>query len=214
MSETTVLEATPRDVIGKANRRLKAAGQIPAVLYGHSREPLVLAVDRHDFEYMMQHHATGATIVKLNVEGESKPFDAIIKDVQVSPVKGTVLHVDFLAIRMDEVIQATAPVHFIGDAPGVKEGGVLLQDLREFSVEALPMSLPENIEVDVSGLELGHSLTVADVPAPEGVVILDDPETVVCSVSLPTVEVEEEPEEGAEMAEPALVGEDEDESAE
>ena len=166
MSETTILEALPRDVIGKANRRLKAASQIPAVLYGPSREPLVLAVDRHDFEYMMQHHATGATIVKLKVEGENKPFDAIIKDVQVSPVKGTVLHIDFLAIRMDEVIQATAPVLFVGDAPGVKEGGVLLQDLREFSVEALPMSLPENIEVDVSGLELGHSLTVGDIPTP------------------------------------------------
>lgn len=204
MTETTAIAATPRDVIGKANRRLKTAGQIPAVLYGGGREAMPLAVDRHDFELMMQHHGGGATILKLEIEGDSSPVNVMVKDLQWSPIKSTVMHIDFLAIRMDRVIQATAPVHFVGDAPGVKEGGIFLHDLREFNVEALPHALPEAIEVDISTLEINHTLTVADVKAPEGVTILDDPETTVCSVTLPSAEpVEEALEEGAE---PEVIG--------
>lgn len=214
MTETTAIEVQPRDVIGKANRRLKAAGQIPGVLYGVNREPMPVAVDRHDFEYMMQHHGTGATIVKMSIAGQSDTVNAIIKDVQVSPVKGQIMHIDFMAIRMDEVLQATAPVNFVGDAPGVKEGGVLLADLREFAIEALPKDLPEAIDVDISHLELNHSMTVADVVAPEGITILDDPEVTVCSVTLPTVEEEVEGEGAEEMAEPELVGEVAEEDAE
>lgn len=205
MTETTAIAATPRDVIGKANRRLKSAGQIPAVLYGGGREATALAVDRHDFELMMQHHGGGATILKLKIEGDSSPVNVMVKDLQWSPVKGSVMHIDFLAIRMDQVIQATAPVHFVGDAPGVKEGGIFLHDLREFNVEALPKDLPEAIEVDISALEINHTITVADVVAPEGVTILDEPETTVCSVTLPSAEpVEEELEEAAE---PEVIGE-------
>ncbi len=214
MTDTTAIEVQPRDVIGKANRRLKSAGQIPAVLYGTGREATALAVDRHDFEYMMQHHGTGATIVKMKIAGESDQIDAIIKDVQVSPVKGHVIHIDFMTIRMDEVLQAAAPMNFVGDSPGVKEGGVLLHDLREFSIEALPKDLPESIDVDISQLELGGSMSVADVTAPAGVTILDDPETTICSVTLPTIE-EEVVAEGEELIEePELIGEDDDKDAE
>lgn len=212
MTETTSIAATPRDVIGKANRRLKSVGQIPAVLYGGGREAMALAVDRHDFELMMQHSGGGATILKLTVEGEPEPINAMVKDVQTSPIKGSVMHIDFLAIRMDQAIQATAPVHFLGDAPGVREGGIFLHDLREFSVEALPKDLPEAIEVDISGLELNHSITVAEVVAPEGVTILDDPDTTVCSVTVPSAEPVEE-EELEEELEPEVIGEEEEEEA-
>ena len=205
MTETTAIAATPRDVIGKANRRLKTAGQIPAVLYGGGREAMSLSVDRHDFELMMQHHGGGATILKLEIEGDSAPVNVMVKDLQWSPVKGSVMHIDFLAIRMDRVIQATAPVSFVGDAPGVKEGGIFLHDMREVNVEALPKDLPEAIEVDISGLEINHTITVADVVAPEGVTILDEPEVTVCSVTLPSAEPVEE--ELAEAAEPEVIGE-------
>jgi len=207
MTETTAIAATPRDVIGKANRRLKSVGKIPAVLYGGGREPMPLAVDRHDFELMMQHHGGGATILKLAIEGDDAPVNVMVKDLQWSPVKSNVLHIDFLAIRMDQVIQAAAPVSFVGDAPGVREGGIFLHDLREFNVEALPKDLPEAIEVDISGLEIGHSLTVADVVAPAGVKILDDPEVTVCSVTTPSVEPVEG-EEAEEAAEPEVIGEE------
>ena len=159
MSDTTELVATPREVIGKANRRLKGAGQIPAVVYGAGRGSMAIALDRHEFELYMQHHGSGSALVSLKIEGESEPVDAIIKDMQMSPVKGSVLHIDFLAIKMDEVIASTAAIHYVGDAPGVKEGGVLLHDLREFAVEALPKDLPDFIEVDVSGLELNLLLS-------------------------------------------------------
>ncbi len=208
MSETTALAAAPRDVIGKANRRLKEAGQIPAIVYGAGRESKPIALDRHEFELFMQHHGSGSALVSLKIEGENEPVDAIIKDMQMSPVKGSVLHIDFLAIKMDEVIESTAAIHFVGDAPGVKEGGVFLHDLRELMVEALPKNLPDYIEVDVSALELGHSISVSDVVAPEGVTILDDPETNVCSVTVPSQEpVEEEELEEGEM-EPAVIGEE------
>ena len=207
MSESTALTAQPREITGKANRRLAEAGQIPAVLYGPKRETVSLALDRHEFEYMMAHHGAGSTIVSLTIEGESKPVNAVIKEVQHSPVKGRVLHVDFLAIRMDVKLEATAPFNFVGDAPGVKAGGVLMHSLREVAIEALPAALPDAIDVDISALEIGESVTIADLTAPEGVDIIDDPEGVVCSIVVPTLEPEEG-EEGEEITEPALVGEE------
>lgn len=207
MTESTAITARLRETKGKANRRLAATGEIPAVLYGPGRETVSLSLDRHAFELMMAHHGAGSTLVSISVEGEKKPVNAVIREVQHSPVKGTILHVDFLAIRMDEKLAATIPFHFVGDSPGVKAGGVLMQSMRELMVEALPANLPDGIDVDISGLEIGNSITVADLVAPEGVDITDDPEGVVCSVTVPTLEpTEEELEE--EVAEPELIGEE------
>ncbi len=207
MTETTAISAWPREVLGKANRRLASEGKIPAVLYGAGRDTMAIALDRHDFELMMTHHGAGSTLVSIALEGEKKPVNAVIKDVQHSPVKGTILHVDFLAIRMDEKLQAVAGFNFVGDAPGVKAGGVLMHALREVAVEALPTDLVEAIDVDISGMEIGDSLTVADLVAPRGLEIIGDPEAVVCSITVPTLEPAEE--EGAEeIAEPAVIGEE------
>ncbi len=213
MTETTAITAQPRKVHGKANRRLAKAGLIPAVLYGAGRETMSLALERHDFEVMMSHHGAGSTLVTIAIEGEKKPINAVIKEVQHSPVKGTILHVDFLAIRMDEKLQAKVSFHFVGDAPGVKAGGILMHSLREVLVEALPVALPDSIEVDVSELEIGDSVNVADIEAPEGVEIVDDPEATICSITLPTAEPVEE-EEVEEELEPELVGEEPAEEAE
>ncbi|MDY0088493.1 MAG: 50S ribosomal protein L25, partial [Coriobacteriia bacterium] len=175
MTESTTIIARQREIIGKANRRLAEANEIPAVLYGPGREPAPLALDRHEFELMMSHQVGGSLVVSLSVEGENKPVNAVIREIQRSPVKGNILHVDFLTIRMDQKLAATLPFHFVGESPGVKAGGVLMHTMREVMVEALPAELPESLEVDISGLELGHSITVADLVAPAGVEITDDP---------------------------------------
>jgi large subunit ribosomal protein L25 len=207
MTESTDIKARVRETTGKQNRRLTGSTEIPAVLYGPARDTVSLALDRHDFERMMSHHGGGSTIVSIAVEGEKKPVNAVIREVQHSPVKGTILHVDFLAIRMDQKLQATVSFGFVGDSPGVKAGGVLMHSMRELMVEALPADLPDSIEVDISELEIGNSITVADLVAPEGVEITDDPEGVVCSVTLPTAEPTEE-ELAEEAAEPEVIGEE------
>ena len=138
MTEATTLNAVSRDVIGKANRRLAAAGQIPAVLYGAGfAEGKPVAVDRHDFELFIAHHG-GSALISLAVEGEKKPVNAVIRDVQYSPVKGSVLHVDFQAVRMDQAIHATVPLRLVNDPEGVRAGGVLVVDLHDLNIEALP----------------------------------------------------------------------------
>jgi len=214
MSDATVLKAQKRDVIGHANRKLRPEGLIPAVVYGAGRESMAVEVDRHEFDMYLTHHGA-AGVMQLDL-GESKPVNVLVKEVARGPIKGEVEHIDFLAVRMDKPIQATAPLHLVGDAAGVKEGGVLNVVVHELNLEALPADLPEAIEADVSELEIGGSFTVADVAAPKGVTLLDDPETLVATVNMPTVEVE--PEEGAEgvegeAAEPELIGEESDAEA-
>lgn len=209
MTESTTIIARPRDIVGKANRKLANRNEIPAVLYGPGREPSPLALDRHAFELMMSHQVGGSLLVSLSVEGETKPVNAVIREIQHSPVKGTILHVDFLAIRMDQKLAATLPFLFLGESPGVKAGGVLMHTMREVMVEALPADLPEQLEVDISNLDLGHSITVADLVAPAGVEITDDPEGVVCSITAPTAEpTEEEIAAAAEGVEPEVIGEE------
>ncbi len=215
MTESTSIVAKTREVTGKANRRLAAEGLIPAVLYGPARETVSLSLPRHDFELFLQHQSGSSGVVELVIDGESKPVNAMIRQIQTSPVKGTILHVDFMAIRMDRVVHTTVALHFVGDAAGVKEGGTMLHEAREANVEALPGDLPDFIEVDVSELQMGSTMTVADLVVPDAIRILDDPETVLCSVVTPISE-EAEVAEGAEeeAAEPELIGETDTESEE
>lgn len=205
MTASTILSAAPRTVIGKANRRLSHEGAIPAVLYGAGHAPVSLSVDRHDFELFVAKHAVASTIVELEIEGEKKPVNAMIREIQTSPLKGKVLHVDFLAVRMDKAIHAAIPLKFVNDPVGVKAGGVLTTNFHEINVEAKPNDLPTALELDVSGLEIGDSLHVSDVTPPAGVTILDDAEEVLVSVQAPRLEVEEEG--AAEETEPELIGE-------
>ncbi len=208
MTEATTLNAVSRDVIGRANRRLASAGQIPAVLYGAGYpQGMPVAIDRHDFELFIAHHG-GSALISLVVEGEKKPVNAVIREVQYSPVKGSVLHVDFQAVRMDQAIRANVPVRLVNDPQGVRAGGVLVVDLHDLNIEALPKDLPEVLEADVGALEVGDSLHAGQVPLPHGVTLLGDPEAIVCSVQTPRTEVEEVPE-LEEAAEPELVGKEE-----
>jgi large subunit ribosomal protein L25 len=204
MAATTVLQVFPREIIGKANRRLAHDNRIPAVLYGPGRETVSLSVDRHDFELLMSHHAAGSMIVELEVEAEKKPINAMIREMQVSPVKGEIIHVDFLVVQMNKPVHAVVALRFVNDPEGVKAGGVLTANFHEINVEAKPGDLPEAIDVDVQALEIGDSLHVSDIASPKGVTILDDPEEVLVSVQAPRVEVEVE--EVVEEAEPEVVG--------
>jgi large subunit ribosomal protein L25 len=186
--DTTRLDATPREIEGsRSNRRLRRSGRVPAVLYGGDGEPLNFSVDARDLRIALQ--GSGA-VIELAMDGQTAT--AVVKDQQRDPVRGDALHVDFVRVRMDVAIQAPVVLELVGveNAPGTSEGGVLEQQTRELNVEALPGDIPETIEHDASGLEAGATLTVADITAPSGVTILDDPETVVASITLPRLEVE------------------------
>ena len=204
MTAATILPVFSREIIGKANRRMAHDNRIPAVLYGPGRETVSLSVDRHDFEQLMLHHAASSIIVQLQVEGEKKPINAMIREMQNSPVKGDIIHVDFMVVQMDVAVHAAITLHFINDPAGVKAGGILTANLHEVNVEAKPGDLPEAIDVDVAALEIGDTLHISDVVAPKGVTILDDLEEVLVSVQPPRVEVEEEV--VVEEAEPELIG--------
>ena len=204
MTASTLLPVFPRTIIGKANRRLSHENRIPAVLYGPGRDTVSLSIDRHDFEQLMLHHASSSIIVELQVEGEKKPVNAMIREMQVSPIKGEIIHVDFMVIQMDVAVHASITLHYVNDPEGVKAGGVLTTNFHEINVEAKPGDLPESIDVDVAALEIGDTLHVRDIVAPKDVTILDDPDEVLVSVQAPRVE--EEVEEVAVAAEPELIG--------
>jgi large subunit ribosomal protein L25 len=204
MAENIRIEAEPREVIGKAAHRLAPAGKLPAVIYGAGSEPMPVALDRHDFERVLSAHGEGSTLVQVAVAG-AKPVNAIIKEIQHDPVKGTVQHVDLWAVSMKQRIAAIVPIRFVGDAAGVKAGGVLTHSITDVHIEALPTAIPEALEVDVSALEVGDSLHVSDIAAPDGVTITSPADEIVCSVTPPTVAPSEE--EAAHVEEPEVVGE-------
>ena len=191
MTNVTELSAKMREITGKTSHSMAGEGLIPAVVYGPKIDTLVLSIDRREFEHLMHSASVGSTLVDLTIEGRDKPLDVIIKEVKHDPVKGSVQHVDFWAVDMGHVIQTTVAIDFVGSAEGERAGGVIMHSMRELKIEARPKDLPEHIEVDVSALNIGDSLTVADLKAPAGVTLLDDPETVMVSVMAPAVEEEE-----------------------
>ena len=204
MAESIEIIAEPRDVVGKSAHRLAPEGKLPAILYGAAHKPQAISIDRHDFHKLLVAHGGGSTLVHVIV-GDAKPVNAIIKEIAHDPVKGTVLHVDFWAIQMNQQVATTVPLRLVGDAVGVKTGGVLTHNFTDLHIEAMPGDIPEAIEVDVSALEVGDSLSIADIVPPKGVVITMPAEDIVCSVIVPTVAPTEE--ESAQVTEPEVVGE-------
>lgn len=213
MTDNIEIKATSRDVIGKANRRL-GSDKIPAVVYGVGIDARPVALDRHDFEVLL-HHSEGisAKLIELSVDG-AKPVNVIAKAIQHDPTKGQPIHVDFWAVNMKQAITTSVQIHFLGEAPGVKSGGVMMHNVQQIQIESLPSDLPEYLEADISGLEVGDSIHISDVIAPAGVTILDAPEEIVASVVPPAKSIEEEEAEaaeaaglGAEVTEPEVIGE-------
>ncbi|MGC9974133.1 MAG: 50S ribosomal protein L25 [Gaiellaceae bacterium] len=203
-AERVKLEVQERSQRGSAaNRRLRRQGLVPGVLYGPAFKPRAFAVPEADLRHALTGEHGSHAILEVVVGDEKKPHSAILKDYQRDPVRGGLLHVDLHVIRLDQPIHASVAVEFVGEAPGAKAGGVVTSGARELSVEALPAQVPDQIEVDVSTLEIGDSLHLSDLTAPEGVTFLDDAELLLVSVTLPSrveepVEEEEAEEEAAE----------------
>ena len=211
-SERVTLQVSERgaDQVGSRRvRRLRKEGLIPGVLYGKGHARAIIVGERE-----LRAALTGPSglhaIVDVVIEGQTTPHHAVLKEYQQHPIRGTLTHVDFHEVRLDQPIQATVNIQLVGESPGAKQGGVVQQVTREIRVEALPTAIPEHIEVDMAPLEVGAILRVVDLPAFEGVTYLDDPETVLANCSMPRgiAELEaaeaaegEEGEEGGEAAE-------------
>jgi large subunit ribosomal protein L25 len=202
------LEVKPRDDAGSAvARRLRAGGMIPGVLYGGGKKAHPFAVEERELRRVLTGEHGLHAILDVVFDGQKTAHHAVLKDYQLDPVRPKLLHVDLHEVRLDQVIQTQVAVEPVGESPGVKEGGALTLVLREVNVEALPMEVPDRLELDISGMAIGDSLRVSDISAPEGVQLLDDPESVVVTVTPPTkveepeVEDEEEELEGEEALE-------------
>lgn len=182
------LAVTVREKSGKgAARQLRRSGKVPAVLYGQG-ECVLLTIEPEPLTKILKSQAGSTALINLTVNGaKAKPKrTALLRDFQVDPVEGHVLHADLFEISMDKPIRVKVPVHVIGGTPaGVKEGGILHYNARELYVECLPGALPDHIEVDASGLGIGQGVHLKEMTKLEGVRYLDDPEQMVVSVAVP-----------------------------
>ncbi len=205
MAQLTV-QAEERQETGKgANRRLRTQGKIPAVIYGQGLETLSVSVNAQDVDLILHSEAGHNTIFQLQVSGNFT--DVLIKDYQLDPVKGSLLHADFQAVALDQKMTFAVPVQVVGTAQGVTAGGVLDQVLREIEVECLPTEVPDHIPLDVTELEIGDSVRVEalQLDSPK-ISLLSAPDLVILSIVPPQVEEEvEEIVEEEELEEPELI---------
>lgn len=176
----------------RAARRLRRSGRVPGVLYGGDGEALSFDVDARELRMAL---AASGAVMDLSVDG-GKATPVVLKDAQRDPVRGETTHVDLLRVKLDIAIHAVVTLELAGgeEAPGVKQGGVLEHVTREVNIEALPTEIPESIVHDVSAMEIGDTVTLGAVLPPSGVSLLDDPETVVATLSPPRLQTEAEPE--------------------
>lgn len=209
---TVSFNATAREGTGKgAARSLRREGLVPAVIYGHGRDPISLSLNARDLDKMLGHIQAESTVIDITVGGQTAK--TLIREIQRHPIKRQILHVDFQALVAGEKVTVSIPITLTGIPEGVKlEGGVLDQTLRELEIEVDPSNIPDHVELDVSAMVIGDSLHVSDIKLPEGVEILDDPETSVAVVAAPRAVIEETPAaEGVEgapeaAAEPEVIG--------
>jgi len=213
MDKDTIVSAQVREGTGTgAARRLRAEGWVPAVINDVDGNARSIKINRHDFELLLHHHSGESLLLDVQI-GEEESRKTILKEVQHNPISGAVLHADFKEIVMTEKLRVTIPVELVGDAPGVEAGGILEHLIREVEIECLPMDIVESINVDVSQLNIGDSLTVGDLNIDPKLTMITSPAVAVASVAAPRVEQEkgegEEGEEGEEAetgAEPEVIG--------
>ena len=185
------LKGSRREKLGKGGaRKARAAGHIPAVIYGHGEQPAAVTVDRVEFETAIRQHKGGNPIVSLALDG--KEHTALLRAAQRDPLSQKIIHVDFQHISLTETVEVKVPVHLVGVPTGVKDGGGILEPiLREIEVSCLPTAIPASIDLDVTALAVGQSVHVRDIVV-QGVTILSDPDATVAVVAAPTV-MEEKP---------------------
>lgn len=200
------LQANKRNDTGKGSaRRTRASGKVPAVVYGHGMDPLPIEVDQSDFIKALRTDAGFNVLLDMDIEGSN--LLTLTKELQRDPVKGTVLHADFIQIDRTEEVEVEVPLHLVGSAPGAEEGGVLQTPRASLHVRCIVTAVPEYLEADISGLNIGDALRVEGLLESPDYTVLDDPDTVIASVAAPVSEeeleamaaeagvVEEEPEE-------------------
>ena len=191
------LEAQKRETSGKgAARSMRRAGHIPAILYGRKNEVIPIRIEERGFKDFLQNYGENAFI---NLEiADHGTENVMVREIQRDPVSNQLLHTDLLRISMDEPITSAASIILVGSAPGVREGGILEFPHRQLTLHCLPTLLPEEIEIDISELEIDDRISVEDISLPEGIEVLDDPNTRVVAIVPPRIEEEPEVEEGAE----------------
>ena len=187
---TAQISATARSTSGKgAARSLRRSGEVPGVIYGHSREAQSLAINTRDLEKVLSKISFENTVVELSLEG--KTTRTLIREIQRHPFKKQILHIDFQELIAGELITVSIPLVLVGTPEGVRlGGGILDQVLRDIEIEVDPASIPNHINVDVSSLIIGHSIHVRDLNIPAGVKVMTDEELTVCVVAVPRAAIE------------------------
>ena len=202
MANAATLPAQKRDGTGKGvARKLRASGRVPAVLYGRELEPIHLSLDARESEQLFYSISVDNTIVELKVEGEKKPYETLIREIQAHPLRQTLTHVDFLRIQAGVTVDVNVPIHLIGIPEGVKNsGGVLEQVIHDLAVRCIPSKIPQSIDIDVTHLEINKSIHIYDIEFGEGVEVTIEQKRTICSVAIPKV-IEEPEEEEEELLE-------------
>jgi large subunit ribosomal protein L25 len=197
--EKVIIEANERKTINKRSRNsLRNEGRVPGVLYGSRMEPIPIDVTRLKINPLV--FTAKTNLISLKLDGHEE-YECVIKDVQFDPVSDEVLHFDLIGLTRGEKIQLEVPIKLLGNAVGVKEGGLLQESMHKLSIECLPKDIPQLLELEVTELNIGDSIHVSDLNF-ENITILNPENTIVVSVVLPKVEIEvEEVEEGEELAE-------------
>jgi len=195
--ERMKLDVQEREGRGSADaRRLRKQGLVPGVLYGRGKTPHAFFVPERELRRALSGDSGLHAILDVVLAGQKTTHPSVLKDYQQEVPSGRLAHIDLHEVRLDQPIQAQVSVDLVGEPAGVKEGGVLSQVSREIRVEALPLEIPDHLELDVSGMAIGDTLRLSDLAEQDGVKFLDDPEeTVLATVTAPTVIVEPEPEE-------------------
>ena len=218
-TDTATLALNPRSEQGsRAMRRLRRAGEVPGIIYGGDAEPVAFAVDALILRNTLAH---AGAVLEVTVGDATE--NVVVKELQRHPVRGDILHADLLRVDMKVAIQTPVTIELLGgdDAPGVTEGGVLSQEYREATVEALPGDIPDVLTHDVSSMQVNDTLLLSELTAPSGVTFVDDPETVIATITPPTlepvedeIETETEPvgEDGEPIAEDQAEGDTQDEA--
>jgi large subunit ribosomal protein L25 len=183
------LKAELRAEPGKGQaRRARAEGKVPAIVYGRGMDPVAISVDRREFVTALKTDA-GMNML-LNIEYDGQSTLALTRELQRDPVRGTLLHADFVKVDRTQEVEVEVPVHLVGDSAGVKEGGVLEHPLFQLHIRSLATEVPQSVEVDISALNIGDALRVSDIAADAKFQILDEPDSIVASVAAPISEAE------------------------
>ncbi len=199
--ELETLQARTRELSGKGPaHRSREAGEVPAILYGGGKDPVSVSITSRDFGHFLHRHSGAQAILQLEFTDASDMNTAVlVKQVQRHPLRESILHADFMRIRLDELIRTRVSIELVGQAVGIVEGGVLDQQCHELEIECIALEVPEKIEVDVSHLDIGEGMHVGEIEMPEGITLLTDTDRALAAVHVPRV-VEEvvEEEEGLE----------------